>query len=275
MIFTIAVVVLTCALSLGQAPSQGAKGKPVAGNPVSTKVLKAGKDATFSTDLRANLKLAEQITADRAAPRATSGTRSMYVERGKRESSNWLQKAFDTLRKIEAKEPNLPKMEGGPNPLITQIANVAMWTVLGGLLAYFGYVAIREIRIRKSGGRRAKSVLAEEEEALTLDEWLAMADELATAGKFREAVRCLYLACLMNYDAADVARFVRSETNWEHLARIEMSPRYTRDVDFRAATKAFDLIWYGFRVDGMTDVDRFRTWYSSVRDANERLRVKA
>lgn len=259
MIFASAVVVLTCALSLAQVSPP-------------KRVAAEQKAKPPTAEYTANLEFARSISADPSAPVVRGGTRSPYVERGERDSSNWLQKAFETLRKIETKDNPLEKVEPPPNALLTQVANAVMWTLLGGLLAYFGYIAIRELRIRKMGGRKAKTVLAEDEEALTLDEWLAMADDLSAAGKHREAVRCLYLACLMNYDAANVARFVRSETNWEHLARIEASPRNPAEVDFRATTRAFDQIWYGYRIDGISDVERFRNWYAAVRDANVRLK---
>jgi hypothetical protein len=120
--------------------------------------------------------------------------------------------------------------------------------------------------------RKAKALLDEDEPERTLDEWLELADRLERQGKYREAVRCLYLACLLKIDEARIARFERSQTNWEHLARIEASPARPSDLEFREPTRAFDNIWYGMRVNGSEDVMRFRAWYRQV---TESVRAKA
>jgi hypothetical protein len=80
-------------------------------------------------------------------------------------------------------------------------------------------------------------------------------------------VRCLYLACLLRLDDAGVARFDRSETNWEHLYRIERSPSKPTGLGFRAPTIAFDRVWYGHNVRGLSDVHEFRMWYVGVQEA--------
>jgi hypothetical protein len=127
--------------------------------------------------------------------------------------------------------------------------------------------AINRFSWSKRLERRAKALLDEDEPERSLDEWLEMADKLEREGKYREAVRSLYLACLLKIDEARIARFERSQTNWEHLARIEASPRRPAELEFREATMAFDHIWYGMRVDGSTDVMRFRNWYRQVTEA--------
>jgi hypothetical protein len=139
-----------------------------------------------------------------------------------------------------------------------------VWVILAGLLLAFIVFAVRFVSFSKSKKRKAKAVLEEDEPERTLDEWLALADAHEREGRFREAVRALYLACLLKFDERNVARFIRSQTNWEHLARIESSPKLPVGLDFRAATKAFDQVWYGHKVRGRADVDEFRAWYLSV-----------
>jgi hypothetical protein len=75
------------------------------------------------------------------------------------------------------------------------------------------------------------------------------------------------LACLLRFDEHGVARFDRGQTNWEHLARVEASPKRPPSLDFRRATQAFDRIWYGFQCLGAPDVADFRGWYEDVRRA--------
>ncbi|HWA84414.1 MAG TPA: DUF4129 domain-containing protein, partial [Fimbriimonadaceae bacterium] len=104
----------------------------------------------------------------------------------------------------------------------------------------------------------------DDEPERTLDEWLELSSSYERDGKYREAVRALYLACLLKFDERNVARFLRSQTNWEHLARIETSPKKPAGLDFRTPTQAFDRIWYGYKVRGPIDVAEFRAWYGDV-----------
>ncbi len=107
-------------------------------------------------------------------------------------------------------------------------------------------------------------MLDEDEPERTLDEYLELADKLVSEQRFREAVRCLYLACLLRLDEERVIRFHRGQTNWEHLARFESSPKRPPGLDLRSPTQAFDLIWYGMRPTGLEDVEKFRQWYQQV-----------
>lgn len=190
----------------------------------------------------------------------------IYHDTGPKEGANWLSNAFDRLNNIhpdcgcnhpvsETPSAGLP----GSEALIYGI-----YAVLIIALAAFIIFAVSRFSWSKKLQRKAKALLDEDEPERTLDEWLDMADKLEREGRYREAVRCLYLACLLKIDEARIARFERSQTNWEHLERIENSPARPPDLDFREPTKAFDVIWYGMRVNGATDVMRFRNWYREV-----------
>ena len=118
-----------------------------------------------------------------------------------------------------------------------------MWILLGGLGGLAVFLLARYARLP---GFRRKAVLVEEEEApRSADAWLDEANALIAQGRFREAVRGLYVAGLMRFDEAGVARFDRHQTNWEHLRRIEASPKRPPGTDVRAATGRFDRVWYG------------------------------
>ena len=119
---------------------------------------------------------------------------------------------------------------------------------------------------------KVEAMLAEDEPERTRDEYLDEADRLVGLGQYREAVRCLYLASLLAFDEAGIARFVRGQTNWEHLRRIEESDKMPTDLDFRPATQKFDVVWYGMKVNGMDDVGAMRFWYEQTID---RVRKKA
>ena len=150
-----------------------------------------------------------------------------------------------------------------------------VWVLLGLLAALLGaflYFVFRHFSWKKGLERKAKAMLGEDEPELSRDEYLTEADRLTAEGKFREAVRYLYLASLLLFDENGVARFIRGQTNWEHLRRIEASDAKPDGLDFEPPTQKFDQVWYGMRVQGQSDVDAMRGWYLQV--AN-RLRRKA
>lgn len=188
----------------------------------------------------------------------------LYGDRGvEKEGGNWMARALDRLKNLK---PNweMPQIRPRGGPISGPWIIYLLWGLLGCALVALGYFAFRHLDWKARLARRTKAILEEDEPERTLDEWLRVAEELTAAGKYREAVRALYLACLLQFDEHRVARFVRHETNWEHLARIEASERKPAELDFREPTKAFDQIWYGFRVNGVTDVERFRGWYSQI-----------
>lgn len=193
----------------------------------------------------------------------------LYQEQRERQASNWLRRAMDNL--AEALQRLWDWLSGrrsrsssggtlGIGPWLTY----AMWALLAMAALVLLVLAIRAFGPIGRRTRRLKAILAEDEPERSADEWLDRALELERQGLFREAVRCLYLACLTRLDEAEVARFVRTQTNWEHLRRIEASPRVPRSVDLRQATRRFDAIWYGAETRGAADVAEFRRTYEDL-----------
>lgn len=174
----------------------------------------------------------------------------------------WL---FDLLPR-----PNVEALDGANLGVLGQVFYILAWLIIGGaLVAFVVFVARRFgwIPTAIAGRKRAGGGLLEDDEPdRTADEWLQEAARLEGEGKFREAVRCLYLACLIRLDEKGVAAFRRGETNWEHLRRIEGSRRRPAELDFRDPTSRFDWIWYGHRVNGTEDVAFFRSLYTAILD---------
>ena len=165
------------------------------------------------------------------------------------EGGNWLERlarrvgaAIEALlRKLFGSGPQMsPLSLNLPLGFVIPIA----WALLAvALLAGLIFVLMRvKIRARK---KRVGGMLEEDEPERTAREWLDRANDLELAGRYREAVRCLYIASLVRFDESNVAKFVRNETNWEHLYRIEASPRMPEGAEFRELTQSFDMIWYG------------------------------
>jgi len=196
----------------------------------------------------------------------------LFRDQGDKQSSNWLGQAFERLRNAfdRPKPPEIPRgprlnLQPGGLSWLTGL----VWVLLGAAVVAFAYFALKHVSFKRGLKRRRTAVLDEDEPERSLDEWLGEADALAAQGMYREAVRALYLACLLKFDERKVARFIRAETNWEHLARIQTSATLPPGLDFRPPTKAFDSVWYGRKVEGLPDVDRFRSWYQQVKGALE------
>jgi hypothetical protein len=139
------------------------------------------------------------------------------------------------------------------------VAYVLLGVIVVGALTLLGIYLFRRIRTK-----RRTALVDEFEEERSLDEWLELARGFEAKGEYRKAVRAAYIACLLKFDELEVARFVKSETNWEHLARIERSPKLAPNVDFRSATKLFDLVWYGHRYADKKDVTQMLNAYERI-----------
>jgi hypothetical protein len=195
-----------------------------------------------------------------------------YRDAGTTESNNWIGKAMasvgewlatmlrDLLSQLRPPDRGLsmPNMSGGA--LAARAFMIILGVALVGFVVFFAFKVSRgRILRRKAGG-----LLDDDEPDRTADEWLAQADLLTGQGKYREAVRCLYIACLVRFDDAGVAAFDRGQTNWEHLHRISVSPKKPPGMDFRPATKSFDLFWYGYAPINADDVAEFRVLYDRL-----------
>lgn len=187
----------------------------------------------------------------------------LYQDPGIDQKRNWLADALRRLKKLKFK-PDQQQQSGYGSGLFGPWLVYLMWAVLAGAVGVLLYIAATHIKWQNSLTRKAKALLEEDEPDRTVDEWLQLADDHAAAGRFREAVRALYLACLLRFDESDVARFDRGQTNWEHLARIEASSNLPPEIEFRSPTQRFDRIWYGYQTEGQPDVDLFRNWYQTI-----------
>lgn len=217
-------------------------------------------------------KPAEQAKKIKANP--------LYRDPGQQESSNWFSRSMTRLGELlsnllkslfgdQHQTPNTPDMSalGAFFAAIGPLLKVLVFAILAGLLGLFIYFVARHFSWQRRLSRTATAILDDDEPERSRDEWLEMAAKLTAEGRYREAVRCLYLASLLRFDEAGVARFIRSETNWEHLRRIQTSPRLPSGLNFTDPTRAFDSVWYGFRIKGIEDVECFRQWYGRVTDA--------
>jgi hypothetical protein len=166
----------------------------------------------------------------------------------------FLEKLFDNRQ-----APNAPSAQLGPG--IGQVIIAILIAILAGFLIFM----LAQLRFGKKGKSESSETLISAEEARrTADQWISEADRLAAAGQFREAVRCLYLACLIRMDEQQILRFERHETNWEHLYRFRDLPHKPTGFDLDPVTRNFDAAWYGFVPQSQANVDEFKGAYTTL-----------
>ncbi len=220
----------------------------------------AGDDVEAKTALEAGPASVRAYIGLRASMEGASVAKPPAISTpgNERIASNWLGKAFDRLHwpKFDTSSDRGPSVDGGP------WLTIFMWGVLALLGGLAVYLLVRYVRL--PGLRRRAKPLAPDEPLRTADAWLEEANTLLAQGRFREAVRGLYVAGLMRFDEAGVARFDPNQTNWEHLRRIESSPKRPFDSDVRGATSLFDRCWYGHLPSSAADVATMRGWYEGL-----------
>lgn len=192
----------------------------------------------------------------------------VYVDSGETNDSNWFGKSIErAARLFKRKEQEANNIRIRPPNLggASVLFNVVVWAViLAAVSAFIWFVATRFRWVWKKRVKAVGGMLADDEPDRTADEWLTEAERLRAEGKLREAIRCMYLAILVRLDDSNVARLIRTETNWEHYRRIVKSPKCPPGLDFQDVTQRFDWAWYGYRVRGPEDLDHFVAFYTQL-----------
>ena len=128
--------------------------------------------------------------------------------------------------------------------------------------------------------RRAQAANVEESEPLGskrdedplsrgASEWERYAAQLASAGRFREAIRAWYHAVLVTCYSTGVLHYRKSRTNWEYISAL--GPSVPWRPEFITLTRRFEREWYGSdqsTPDALDDCRAHaRSIIDSVRDA--------
>ncbi|HUP59490.1 MAG TPA: DUF4129 domain-containing protein [Thermoanaerobaculia bacterium] len=74
-------------------------------------------------------------------------------------------------------------------------------------------------------------------------EWERYAEQLAAAGRLREAIRAWFHAVLVTCYAAGVLHYRKSRTNWEYIAAL--APSVSWRAELMRLTRRFEREWYG------------------------------
>jgi tetratricopeptide (TPR) repeat protein len=163
--------------------------------------------------------------------------------------TQWLAELLEKLFKTDPATPRAtPAMGGGmgaANFLVVLL--LAAVAVLAGVLLYLafrnrervsGAVEVEEAALGAQAAGDANHALSRPPEG-----WAALADELAAQGRFREAVRSLYLALLSRLHRAGAIDYDPTLSNWDYCRRFRGRREWL--PTFRDLTHRFDFAWYG------------------------------
>ena len=101
-------------------------------------------------------------------------------------------------------------------------------------------------------------------EPLTAARALQQAQNLSTAGDYRNAVRYLYLASLLRLDERGLLRYDRSRTNREYLRSIDEKPELASNL--KDVIDVFDEVWYGYQPLDKSSYEHFVDRVSDLQD---------
>ena len=148
---------------------------------------------------------------------------------------------------------------------MTALENLAMVLLLvAAVVAVLGLLLWRA-RPRRAGAASAlestvqvSAEVAGGENALSRppEGWAGIADELAAQGRFREAVRSLYLALLSRLHREGAIDYHPAHSNWDYLRRFRGPPAWL--PPFRELTGRFDFAYYGNAAVGPDGYRTFR-----------------
>ena len=163
-----------------------------------------------------------------------------------------LERVWDWLRQWWPQNLNVP------SDLSPAVGRSAVWVIaaVGGvlgalLLSYWlqgflsNFVADTEARRRQAAG---------EEVPLTAAQARQQAHAFAQAGSYRQAVRQLYLAALLQLEERGVLRYDKGQTNREYLAQPGVAP--VRE-HLQPVVETFDQVWYGVREPDHTTFESY------------------
>ncbi|MCI0573456.1 MAG: DUF4129 domain-containing protein [Myxococcaceae bacterium] len=175
----------------------------------------------------------------------------------------WWQKLLDWLSRADEKRAPRPPTQ---LPLSGETAAHSLVVLLvGAVVVGLATLLLRarggtptEVEAQVTGGVREESLAPHPDSALSrpAEGWAGLADELAAAGRHREAVRNLYLALLARLHRDGAISYETTLSNWDYLRAFRGS-RVQRE-SFRELTSRFDFTWYGHAAVDAEDYASFR-----------------
>lgn len=144
-------------------------------------------------------------------------------------------------------------------------ANVIVVVAIVAVVAFLLYLLIRS-RNKNQAVDAGAEISSLHESPLSADPmsalsrppegWAGLADQLAREGKYREAIRHLYLALLSRLHRDGAIDYDPAKSNWDYFRGFKGRPGVL--APFRELTRRFDFAWYGNLEVSQTAWNTFR-----------------
>jgi hypothetical protein len=266
------------------APTTGIAPPPKATPPGTTKPAKPATPPAVSREdvrrVRAIIALRLRALDDWAGSTYQSADAQTIVKQLEnsgqiRTGPTWLEQAWTNFWKwVSQTFQNLLKWIGGWFPTVSpgkmptfnpRIVQLIFTLTVVALLIAVALLIWRAIGGKIGRGRKQQGALAfspEDAELLSLppDELRERARRFAEDGNFREALRHLYIALLLNFDARGVWHYDARRTNWEHISALKNDAGKSRLVaPLSDITRRFDRVRYGNATCAQSEWQRFES----------------
>ena len=138
---------------------------------------------------------------------------------------------------------------GSRSPWVGPLIEWALGALAGALLLVWAFRIAR----RQRGRMRFEADRRIEQTEERVMNWMREAEQHAAAGRFRDAVHCLYWASIVSLEGRRLWQPDRARTPREYLRLLDPAARMT--VLLRRQTFSFETIWYGLRPAARLDYD--------------------
>lgn len=145
----------------------------------------------------------------------------------------------------------------------TGAGTVVAWIVVLGAIGAIAYLVIRHGRVVRADLPVGGAPSAMVELSRSPAEWLAEAEELEGAGRWKEALRCRYRALVGDLVRRGAIPDQPGRTAREHVRDVEESRPHAAPA-MAAATDLFEAAWYGDEPTGPSGSKRFQDLAAEV-----------
>jgi hypothetical protein len=146
---------------------------------------------------------------------------------------------------------------------LTEASGGTAWLVGAVVLLIVAMLAILAFEVVRRSRKRIAVPVAEsnpisskeDDDPLSrgANEWERYAEQLAAAGRIREAIRAWYHAVLVTLYGSGILHFRKGRTNWEYISAL--APDLIWRAEFVRLTRRFEEEWYGHDASNVEALD--------------------